>query len=1383
MTTGKGKNLKLLQLIVFFIFTGFYSNVTAESDLWFRNLSIKDGLSGNYAECMLQDSRGFLWIGTRDGLNIYDGYKFTTLKKNTLSPYFSNYVTSLFEDEDGNIWIGSLSNGIVIYDFEHKQFSKLACDPSFANQFDEVTAWQIISDQQGFIWIATTEGLFKYSTQENKIVDSYFTNQRQGNSSKFIRCMAYDKNHNLWIGCDDDGLKKYDATNDTFIEFRNDLQDKNGISSNKIRTLYFEDDSLLWIGTTDHGINILNIKNFHNKRISLTDINNHPIDGVATTAFLKDSKNNFWICTQNEGLKRYDKNSGTLSSFYHHDYDLKSLPSNSINCILEDSFGIIWISTQFSGISNFYPSNFGFELHQHVPFNDMSPSNNNTRTFCEDQDKNIWVGTDGGGIDIYDFNLKKIKNINRNNAPFKFESNVALSIVTDQDYNIWIGTWGDGLIKYNPSNKTYLQFKNLSNNQKSLSSDFILDLACDNENNLWVSCYKEGLNLLPNNSKEFVHFNAQKSNSSTTDTYHINNIIKDSKDNLWMATLGNGVFTKKGNLFYSYLADANNPNTLSNNIVNTVFEDSKKRIWVGTSSKLNLYNDEADNFTHFGIEDGFNNETIYNIQEDENGILWLSTNNGIIKFNPENTEVENFDFRYQILEGQFNVNAGIRLSDNRILFGGLNGFNAFKPEKITQIKSTPIIQLTNFLLFNEPQIPNAKGSPLNSDLNITQKLKLSYKQRVFTIEYVGINYHNPAGTEYAYILENFDEDWNYVGSKQSATYTNLRPGKYLFKLKAKNGDNEWSIANQTLAIQISPPFWRTPIAFIIYFIFIFQSLVLLRGLTIKREQEKSAYEFEKYKVKKSEELDLLRMRFFTNISHDLKTPLTLIIAPIEQLLKTEAEETKKYQLRTIHRNATRLLKLINQIMDLRKQETGNLKLNLDHGEINAFVKNIADSYEDIVKQRKIKFIYTPCPVNINTAFDHDKLDKIIFNLLSNAFKYTPENGVIEIRIELKNSMDLENKDEKGTIITSPKAIAISVVDSGIGIAHEECSKIFERFYQIKHSSDHKQEGTGIGLSLANDFAKLHGGWIEVESEPDKGSIFTLLFPSSGGQFIENISTSMNIEEDELSDEIDNQLQIELQTSNKQTILVVEDNYDLRDYLVNLLSINYHVLAASDGEEGIELAENKIPDIIIADIMMPKLDGIEMLKVLKRNIRTNHIPFILLTAKSSDMDRLNGLKEGADDYITKPFNIDILETRIKNLLAIRKNLKEKYIRHLKLDPKDVEIENEDEKFLRKALRIVEENIENSEFSVEVFALEMGLSRVHLYRKLHALIEESPVDFIKRIRLKRAAQLLSESQMNVSEVCYAVGFKNPVYFAKCFKKEYKMLPSDYKPEKAD
>ncbi len=1348
------------------------------SDLRFFNFSIKDGLSENNVECLLQDSLGLIWIGTRDGLNSFDGYSFTKYKylagPGSLK---KSYISCLYLDATGNIWIGTLSEGISVYNYKQMKFLDLPESDKYSVDFSELSIYDIKGDQQGNIWIASQEGLFKYSLTQERVTDGFFCGKNKASKKQIIRCLCFDNNNVLWIGTENEGLKICNSIDNTFIDLKRNPADKNSLSDEGIKSLYFEDDSILWIGTMNRGLNRLNTSNLRNQRIDISD------EGIANNSIkinkiLRDSKGKLWLCTENFGLKRYNDQDQSVSTYLKQEFLPHGISSNSISDIIEDNTGLLWIATHFSGLDMFYSRSLGFSLFQHIPNDKLSLGNNNIRTFCEDAAHNIWIGTDGGGIDIFDSGFKKIRSLHTGNAPFRFNSNVAMSIVTDRRGNIWIATWGDGLIRFNTQTGRYKQYINTPGKNNSISSNYLVNLFCDKENNLWISCFSEGLVLFNEENQEFTRMNNDIASGNSSEVYYITEIFKDTKKNLWLATGGNGLIVNKGNFSYAIRHKKDDPSSLSSNFVFSIFEDSKHRIWIGTREKLNLFDSKSNKFLHFGVKEGFANESIYDIQEDKGGFLWLSTNTGLIRFHPETKQVHNFDSRYQIQENQFNANAGLKLENGKILFGGIEGFNVFNPEMVTLIKSEPSVVFQNLLLYNEVQLPGKERSPIKENINFTEKIILTHQQGAFTIEYVGLNFLSSDKTEYAYILEGFSDDWNFVGNKRSASFTNLRPGTYVFKAKARDENQQWGQKFATLTIVQKPPYWKTQVAFIVYFIIILLTYLIFRHYVVKSEKEKNAHQFERYKVKKREELDRLRLRFFTNVSHELRTPLTLIIAPLERLMKTETNADRLFQFKVIEKNASRLLKLINQIMDLRKQETGNLKLELTHGDLRRFVEQLLLSYEDMAKQRNISLTFTCSDEKIMMDFDQDKIDKVIFNLLSNAFKYTPDHGRIDVSI---NSVKNINRADHSADFefSAREFVKISIRDNGCGIPMSEKDKVFQRFYQGGSSSGHKIEGTGIGLSLTKDFVELHKGMISLETEKGEGATFHVYLPINNSYAV-TINSSTEDEHKLFSEEIDSidlQLESELKSKSKSSLLIVEDNFDLRTYIVSMLSADYFVWQAENGEKGILIANKEIPDLIISDLMMPGMDGIELLRELKSNINTNHIPVIILTAKTSESKRVEGLQAGADDYITKPFNLDVLELKIKNLLEGRKALKEKYIRRVVIEGSEIEIENEDEKFLKKALDIVEVHISDTEFSVEVFSQEIGLSRVHLYRKLHALIDESPGDFIKRIRLGRAAQLLAKSKKNVSEVCYEVGFKDPVYFAKCFKKAFTKSPSEY------
>jgi len=1374
MSRGTGRIALIASLLVALT---IFSLVKAEenNDLWFFNLSVRDGLSESNVECLLQDSLGLIWIGTRDGLNSFDGYTFTKYKyldgTNSLK---KSYISCLYLDIKGNIWIGSIAEGVSIYNYKNRVFLHILDSNNYPVDFNELTIYDIKGDDQGNIWIASHEGLFKYSLDQERITDGFFCGANKPSQKLIIRCLCFDNKNVLWIGTENEGLKICNPNDNTFIDLKRNPLDESSLSSNGIKSLYFEKDSILWIGTMDRGLNRLNTTNYKNRRIN---IDGAVSNNIKINKILRDRKDELWLCTENYGLKLYDEQNQSVTTYLKQEFQPHGISSNSISEIIEDNNGLLWLGVHFSGLDRFYPKSLGFSLFQHIPNDELSLSDNNIRAFCEDAAHNIWIGTDGGGIDIFDSGFKKVRSLNTGNAPFRFSSNVAMSIVSDRKGNIWIATWGDGLIKYNPSAGSYKQYKNIPNNNSSLSSNYLVNLFCDEDNNLWISCFSEGIVMFHDAKQEFVRINTDEALRNASEVYYIIKILKDTEDNLWLATGGNGLIVHKGNFFYAIRREDANNNSLSSNFVYSIFEDSKKRIWIGTGEKLNLFDRKSNKFIHYGLKEGFMNESIYDIQEDKRGFLWLSTNTGLIRFHPDSNTVQNFDTKYHLQGSQYNANASLKLENGTILFGGIGGFNAFDPEKVTIIKNKPNVILKELLLFNEVQLPGKEGSPLKENISFADQINLTHKQSVFTIEYVGINYLSSDKTEYAYKLEGFNDDWNYVGNKRSATYTNLRPGTYTFKVRARDTNQEWGQDIASLIINQAPPYWKTKLAFVIYFIIIVFTYILFRKVVLTREKEKSAYQFEQYKLKKREELDRLRLRFFTNVSHDLRTPLTLIIAPLERLMKTEANPDKLYQLKVIEKNATRLLKLINQIMDLRRQETGNLKLELTHGDLRRFVEQILESYEDMAKLRNISLTFACSDEEIMMDFDQDKIDKIIFNLLSNAFKYTPDQGSIDISIHRETNVQIELSGASES--EANEFVVISVRDNGCGISLEEQDKVFERFYQGGSSSKLKHEGTGIGLSLAKDFVELHKGRIILESEKGVGATFHVYLPvndSSSGEMAGLAEDENELLSDGI-DRVDRQLENELKSKNKPSLLLVEDNIELRSYIARMLSGGYHVFEAENGEKGIQIANKEMPDLIISDLMMPGIDGIELLRELKNNISTNHIPVIILTAKTSDTNRVEGLQAGADDYITKPFNFDVLELKIKNLLEGRKALKEKYMRRVVIEGSEIEIENEDEKFLKKALDIVEARLQDPEFSVEVFSQEIGLSRVHLYRKLHALIDESPGDFIKRIRLKRAAQLLARSKKNVSEICYEVGFKDPVYFAKCFKKAFKKSPSEF------
>jgi len=1342
-----------------------------DPELWFRSLSLDDGLSESNVQCIIQDRKGLLWFGTRDGLNRFNGYDFTVYNYNENDPstVSSNYINCLFEDSGGRIWVGTNSNGVCYYDYDNDNFTRIGSIGNHEQKLANTTVWDILGDENGNIWIATLDGLFRFCTTEQKIVDHF---QKSGTPGSLvdnnIRSLALDIAGNLWMGTDDGGICMFNRQGNTFMCFGNNPDDAGSISSNHIRKIFIESDSILWIGTTDRGVNRLNMRTLRNTRYAISSNHGEDVNEPLVTGFSAADNGKIWISTENQGLKLLDPASKEVITFLKSSYSTNSIASNSLVTLFKDRDGIIWTGAVGYGVAYFFPNKHGVKRFQHIPFDNSTVSHNNIRSFYEDRQGNIWVGTDGGGIDIFDPDWVKQGSIHKKSPDVNFSSNVAMYMQSDSYGNVWIATWGDGLIQYNPATKRFRRFVHDPRNTGSISSNQVTSLYIDKHDNIWVGCFKGGLHVRRQGSEIFEKVRFGDNENYERASYYITSTHLDSANRFWLASF-EGLFLKMGNVSLNFRHDMNDTTSISSNMVHCIYEDSKGRIWIGTNNKLNLFDTDKRIFLKFGDREGFPSNVIYSIVEDADGYLWLSTNKGIVRFDPDARSIRKFNTHHGLQSTQFNPNASLRLSNGKILFGGISGFNLIDPLHQVKQSGNPSVLLTGLYLFNTLQRPAVQGSPIQRHISEVDQLVLRHSDRAITLEFVGINFFSPRHTEYAYRLRGFEKGWNFSGAERMASYTNLNPGKYIFEVMARQTDQDWNYDATSIEIVILPPFWKTNIALALYVIAIFLALLFLRLFVVKKERVRMKEKFDRYRVKKAQEMEAMRIRFFTNISHDLRTPLTLILAPFEKLLKSETDEEKRYQIGIIYKNALRMERMINQLLDLRKQETSTLKLNLSQGDLSMFLSQIVESFRDMAQQKNIDFQYEGTERPMYLMFDRDKLDKIMFNLLSNAFKFTLNNGQIRVRIAVAGKLPFE-KDE---VSPFEDFVCISVSDNGKGIPAELHEKVFERFYHIPDNFYSGIEGTGIGLSLSKDYAELHGGKILLESEPGKGSIFSVYLPCRQREL--ELPDDPSLTEDEIGDDLMDQQRGCV--DEKPVALVVEDNHELLNYIKGSLSKEYRVITADNGRAGLDAALEYIPDIIITDIMMVAMDGVELTRTLKKDIRTSHIPVILLTARSSDEQKLEGLNAGADDYITKPFSFEILEARMQNLLQMRDHIREKYSRFIKFQTSEVEVENQDEKFLRKVMQVVEQNLTDPDFSVEKLSQELGLSRVHLYRKLSALINETPVEFIRSTRLERGAQLLLKSGMNISEVCYEVGFQNPVYFSKCFKRKYGMLPSEY------
>jgi len=902
--------------------------------------------------------------------------------------------------------------------------------------------------------------------------------------------------------------------------------------------------------------------------------------------------------------------------------------------------------------------------------------------------------------------------LNSPNNPNSLIDNRIWSLLLDEKKNIWIGTF-KGLDKFDPITKKFSHFTSISGNQP------VYWLSEDASHNLWIG-----------GEEELVVFNS-KSGSVTRFKEHCRSVCEDSKGRIWITTLDKG---------------------------------------------LALYNKTKGDFTFYDESDGLADNQALCVKEDNLGRLWISTGNGLSKFDPEKGTFHNFNKGDGLQNNQFSYGASYKSEKGELLFGGIAGFNIFNPLNVKDNNFASPLVFTDFKIFNHsvPISKDGKGI-LKASISEVNHIELPFDQNVFTVDFAALDFSMSKKNKYEYMLEGFEKRWNESGTQHSATYTNLNPGNYVLKVKASNNDNEWSAKSADLFINVLPPFWKTWWFKTIIILFIFFIMFLLIVFLTNRTRLKHELVFERLRSNKMHELDMMKLRFFTNISHEIRTPLTLILGPLEKMINTDISkhEIKNY-LEIMHRNTKQLLKLINQLLDYRKLESGNLKIELSKADIISFTKEIVHTFDSLANEKGITLKFNTNESEIWVWFDPDKLEKIINNLISNAIKFTNTEGTIWVSLLAMNS-NAEDPDEKQY---NKRIIEITVRDNGIGIPVSNLNKIFNRFFQGADPGNNT--GTGIGLALTRELVKLHNGQIFVESKSGKGAKFTVRLPFDinyvSGKTGEDAATKMNT--DFIPDDAEiERIEENNSSKNQNIILIIEDNHDVRYFIRDHFEPDFQVVEASDGKEGWQQALKLVPDVIISDILMPGMSGKELCKKLKKDERTSHIPIILLTALSSKDNELEGLVAGADDYITKPFDINILKTKVENLLSLRKSLKEKYTGELVLKPTNVTITSPDERFLQKAIEVVEKNISDPDLDIDKFATEISISRMQLYRKLAALTDMTVKEFIRDIRLKRAAQLLVQKKMTVSEVAYGVGFRDLSHFRKCFRQQFGMNASEY------
>ena len=1329
-------------------------------DMKFTRLATRDGLLSNTVNAILKDNTGMLWIGTGQGLDKFDGEKFKVYRFESpgRSSFLTQEVKSLCLDKEGNLWAGVIGNGLYRYNRMLDKFERYI-PANWHGQISSVFINKIICDHQNRLWLATVDGLNVIDFKKKSVKVYNYNPKTPGIIGANNTLTVFeDKTNKIWVGTNA-GLLLLNQSTSTFSSWKHDDTIPSSLAGKDVNDIAEDQNGNIWVAT-NNGLSKLNTKtnDFLNFRYNYK--NEQSISGNIAYRVMPEGKSHLWVGTEG-GLDELDINSGQIVRYNYDERNPYTITNKSIRNIYFDGQGTCWLSTFSNGVVKFDKNLTLFSVVQARPYDPKGLRENFVNAFQEYNSGEIFVGTDGGGLDL--FHLKsgsfdhlaitsRLK-VSKRGLP-------VLCMKMDHHQNLWIGTYQNGLFRYQPQTRSYQQFTKGTDKGDIISND-IFCLNEDMTGKIWIGTNGDGVDIydpISGSNTKFKPLPATPAESRIPLNGFIRAIEFDQQGNAWIGTWGSGfgIYSPKTGKIRIYSPE--NTHFPIDKII-SMSQRNDGNMWLGTNGN-GLYQFDVKSEKITAIKEGNNaHEVIHKILEDNSGIIWYSTDNGLKSYDPLSKRFAHYTQANGLQNTSFQNGSGLKASSGTLLFGGSNGFNYFTAIDVKRNTIIPPVVLTGLQLNNTPVIPG-KNAPIEEDISVAKVIHLDYKQS-FSISYAALNYTLPAQNSYAVMLKGLDQSWNAVRTLKTAYYTNLDPGEYTFMVKAANNDGVWNNVGTSVKIIVSPPWWRTNLAYLCYVAFLLSVLWLLRRQGIKkiemRQQEKQA--------KALHELDLMKIKFLTNLSHEFRTPISLILSPVEKLLNQYNDSQLTSQLQVVRRNGKRLLNLVNQLLDFRKLEENELTLIVSDGEMVSFIKDLADSFRDLSASKKIDLIFNGPESKFFARFDPEKIERIMFNLLSNAFKFTPEGGRIAVNMDIEPSSLNEDNN----------TVVIIVTDTGIGIPKEKLDLIFDRFYQTDELPSAINQGTGIGLSISKELAEMHGGTITVTSISGKGTTFTLSIPverSSKHSLIETPGSNKS-----LYQPIEKTSVIPID-GDLLHVLIVEDNTELRHYLSDSLRNFYKVTEAADGNAGWQKALSSHPNLIISDISMPYMDGITLSKKLKGDKRTNHIPIILLTALTSQANLLEGLETGASDYLTKPFDFEVLNLKIRNLLKLNSSLKETYTKQFKVLRNDVEIESSSEIFLKSVVSYVEENMNNVRFSVDELSHHFNMSRGTLYYKILELTGLPPVEFMRTIKLDKAVIMLEKSDLSVSQIAYATGFATPHYFTKSFKAKFNVLPKDYR-----
>ncbi|MGM9479008.1 hybrid sensor histidine kinase/response regulator transcription factor [Pedobacter sp. GSP4] len=1345
-----------LLLIVFSL-----ENVHAQN-LKFKHVTVEDGLSNSTIECIFQDHRGFIWFGTRDGLNKYDGSQLTVYKHSKNPNSISdNFIRCIFEDQHHTLWIGT-SDGLNRFNAEKNNFTTYAPKGKHSQSSNIITS---IKETQKGIWIGTYGGGLNLLDTTSTTFSPFKYLQQDGKTNRkdYINDLYCDAAGNIWMATDA-GIHILNLKSGTSTAVKT-------LENETFRVIKKDTDGSFWFGTEENGLIHFNPANNKIKTYRHEEKNSNSIGSNLVRAIVFDKQKNLWIGGINGGLNLFNPKTETFTHYQNEPGNVSSLSQRTVSALFVDKQGNLLIGTHRGGVNLYSPQAEKFKLIRQEP-NKNSLSYSDVKAFHEDKAGNIYIGTDGGGLDIYNKTSKTF--IHHRYNPFNPNSigaDAVLDITETRNGTLLIGTWAGGLNLMH-SDGSFTRF-NHNADPNSISSDYVQKSFEDSNGNIWIGTYYGGLNLFNAQTKQFKRITEGKNGSKLTGN-NIVSINEDQYKNLWIGTDDGGLncYNLNTQVFTHYFMGSGKRPDLR-----VIFIDSKGNLWIGQAG-LYRFDRARNKFDLYTTKASLSTEFIKGITEDDEGNFWISTAHGLTRFNPQHHTFKKYNTADGLQGLEFEANAYLKTRSGEMFFGGVNGFNSFFPDDIQTNKFIPPVYLTEFQIFNQKITPNTEGSVLENDISYTKELQLDYDQASISFRFAALNYVANENNNYAYRLEGEDKDWIFAGHIKQAFYTNLDPGEYTFRIRASNNDNVWNTTGTTLKIVISPPFWAT---------WWFRLLVIATALylTYLALSFKRRLEIRKIEEEKREEIHQTQLQFFTNISHEFRTPLSLILGPIERLLREDTQESFQSYYNTIHRNANRLLRLINELMDFRKTASGALKLNVVNGNLNLFIDEVAEEFSEMAAEKEISFTVEKENLPADIWFDRQVIEKIILNLVNNSIKYTKTGGTLQLQVFTDLTTYTPLFGNQLVIKSGYEAdayIYFRVIDNGIGISKDSIQHLFERYYRITET----HLGSGVGLAFVKSLTLLHKGLIYVSSERNEGTEIIIGIPRSKTDYSLNEQFSQNSEaggtrlesinyrtETDIPQPIAEQRPVETEAS----ILIVDDNDELRTFLKETLSLHYQVIEAADGYSGLEQARKEVPDLIISDVMMPGMSGTEFCRTIKDDIETSHIPFLMLTAKNSIEAEIEGAASGADFYFTKPINTNLLELTIKNIFEQRQKLKDHYLKNKDTEPKALAHSEKDKAFLTKLLAIIDAEMINPEMDIDYLCKEIGMSRTKLYQKIKSITGQSIGEFVRSARLRKAIEIMKTEDVLMTEVMYRIGIQTQSYFTKAFKKEFGITPTGY------